>query len=126
MSRSCDFPPFRRTTKLTSRRADEPRTLQGRQARRSGCMVSLLTKEESRSRLLWGVAREVFRSGEALTSCCRLTPSRRLKSLLRLEALTSYHQLPHQLTRAKEPRVLVPFFFLFGEIPCPHPRPSLR
>lgn len=45
--------------------------------RRFGCMVSLPSKEETGSSLEWGVAREVSRSAEALTFCCRLTLSPR-------------------------------------------------
>src|SRR3954451_12610932 len=90
-------------------------------------MVSLAPREDTSSNLDWGVAREVFRSGEASTSCCRLTPSRRSKSLLRLEALTSYHKLPLGPSSAKGSRVLVPSSsFLSGHIPCPRPRLSLR
>src|SRR5262245_28581232 len=89
-------------------------------------MVSLPSSEDTGSSLGWGVAREAFRSAEALTSCCRLAPSRRLKSLLRLEAPTSHHKLPHQPTPAKDSRVLIPFLILVGETPCSRPRPSLR
>src|SRR5947209_6144003 len=40
--------------------------------------------------------------------------------------MTSYHKLPHEPTAAKDSRVLVPFFFLFGELPCSHLLPSIR